>query len=105
MSTKYYNKLVRDKIPEIIESKGQTCQTRMLGDVEYLKELRTKLEEEVQEYLESGELEELADILEVLDGLAVAQGASFEEVVELQKRKGKERGGFVERVFLESVEE
>jgi predicted house-cleaning noncanonical NTP pyrophosphatase (MazG superfamily) len=77
----------------------------MLGDVEYLKELRTKLEEEVQEYLESGELEELADILEVLDGLAVAQGASFEEVVELQKRKGKERGGFVERVFLESVEE
>lgn len=103
MSTKYYNKLVRDKIPELIESEGQTCKTRVLRDEEYLKELRTKLQEEVQEYLDSGDLEEIADVLEVLDGLAVAQGSSVSEVVDLQKLKRKERGGFSERIFLESV--
>lgn len=105
MSIKYYRKLVRDKIPEIIESKGQSCQTRVLGDEEYLKELRTKLEEEVQEYLESGDLEEIADILEVLDALVVAQGSSLSEVREMQERKKEERGGFDEKVFLESVGE
>ena len=103
MSTKFYNKLVRDKIPDIIKSKEQTCKTRLLEDEEYLKELRRKLGEEVQEYLDSGDLEELADIMEVIDALAVSQGSCISQVIEIQKQKQKERGGFQKRIFLESV--
>lgn len=69
-----YNKLVRDRIPEIIAASGKRCDTRILSEEEYLAMLRTKLHEELAEYEESGELEELADILEILYALADLQG-------------------------------
>ena len=60
---KVYNKLVRDKIPEIIDAdNGKTCVTRIMEDDEYLETLNTKMQEELKEYLESGEVEELADL-------------------------------------------
>ena len=63
---KVFNKLVRDKIPEIIENNNEFCKTRILNDDEYLVELNKKIKEELNEYLESGEIEELADLEEVL---------------------------------------
>ena len=64
---KVYNKLVRDKIPEIISAdNGSICKTRIMDDKEYLKALDAKLQEELCEYLESGSIEELADLEEVI---------------------------------------
>lgn len=71
---KVYNKLVRDKIPEIIEADGKTCKTKILSDEEYIAALETKLNEEVAEYQADKNLEEMADVLEVLQAICVARG-------------------------------
>ena len=101
---KTYNKLVRDKIPEIIESDGKKCVTRVLCQEEYLKELRRKLNEEVQEYHESGDHEELADILEVVYALATATGCTEDALNTIRQEKAQKRGGFSKRILLETVE-
>lgn len=101
---KTYNKLVRDKIPEIIESDGKKCVTRALSQEEYLKELRRKLDEEVQEYHESGDHEELADILEVVYALATATGCTEDALNTIRQEKAQKRGGFSKRILLETVE-
>ena len=98
-----YNKLVRDKIPEIIEKSGNTCYTRILTQEEYLKMLDKKLTEELSEYQESKSLEELADLLEVMQAVAKARGADFQQVEEIRLRKRQERGGFEKRILLERV--
>lgn len=100
-----YNKLVRDRIPEIIAASGKQCDTRILSDEEYLAMLRTKLHEEITEYEESSELQELADILEILHALAAAGGSTPEELEAARAHKANERGGFTERIFLISVDE
>lgn len=69
--SQYYNKLVRDRIPEIIEQSGKKAVTRIAGDGEYRQYLREKLQEEVGEFMENGNPEELADILEVVFALGV----------------------------------
>ena len=74
MSVKEYHKLVRDKIPEIIEASGKACKTEILSDEDYLKMLDAKLDEELAEYHQDQSLEELADRLEVLFTAAVARG-------------------------------
>lgn len=98
------NKLVRDRIPEIIAGNGQTCKTHTLSPDEHLAALKDKLREEVAEYEESGALEELADILEVVRALAEAGGHSVEELERVRIAKAEARGGFRKRIFLESVE-
>ena len=100
-----YNNLERDRIPEIIIASGKRRDTRILSDEEYLATLRIKLHEELAEYEESGELEELADILEILHALAVAGGSTPEKLEAVRARKANERGGFAERIFLISVDE
>ncbi len=100
-----YNKLIRDHIPEIIRANGQTAYISTLDDARYMEELRKKLTEEVQEFLESGELEELADIAEVLDALAAAGGASFDEVLKIKEKKAVKNGRFEKHLFLEKVED
>lgn len=102
---KVYNKLVRDKIPKIIEADGKTCKTRILSNEEYIVALEIKLNEEVAEYQSDKNLEEMADILEVLRVLCVARGYSLKELEALRAKKAEKRGGFVEKIFLESVEE
>jgi len=102
---KIYNKLVRDKIPQIIQNKGGIAQTVVLSEEDYLKELNIKLQEEVKEYLESGEVEEIADILEVLLALAKQKGLSYNELEEIRDQKAKKRGAFNDKIFLISVEE
>ena len=102
---KEYNKLVRDLIPRIIEKSGKKCTVRILSDEAYLAKLLEKLDEEVAEYKESHNQEELADILEVVYALARATGCSEQKLNALRAAKACERGGFAEKILLESVEE
>ena len=81
---KHINKLVRDNIPDICKENGQIPETRILNDSEYSSELRRKLQEEVQEYLLSSDIEELADILEVIEALVEDHGSSFEELMRIK---------------------
>ena len=98
-------KLVRDKIPEIIEASGATPLTRILETEEYLSCLEAKLDEEVQEFHESKSPEELADILEVVFALAADLGISREMLTEVYEKKHHQRGGFAKRIYLEGVED
>jgi predicted house-cleaning noncanonical NTP pyrophosphatase (MazG superfamily) len=104
-----YNKLVRDKIPQIIESKGKKFSIKVLNDEDYIKYLKEKAYEELDEYCAAetdGEaMEELADLLEVIRGLAVHHGSSIEEVEALRIDKADKRGGFEKKVFLIGVED
>lgn len=101
---KIYNKLVRDKIPEIINNDPEKrCITRILRDDEYLVALNLKLQEELKEYLESGEIEELADIEEVLQAILDAKKVSFEDFESIRKTKVEKRGAFKKKIFLECV--
>ena len=101
---KTFNKLVRDKIPEIIEADGRTCKTHILTDEEYLAALEEKLNEEVAEYQKDKNLEEMADVLEVLQAICIARGYSLEELEALRKKKANDRGGFSKKIFLESTD-
>lgn len=105
MKTIVYNKLVRDKIPEIIEKDGKTCTCSVLSDEEYLKKLDEKLGEELAEYQESKSMEELADLLEVMRAVAAARGSSMEEVEKIRQEKARKRGGFEKKILLEKVVE
>ncbi len=101
---KIYNKLVRDKIPEIIaQDKGKACITRILNDDEYSDSLNIKLREELKEYLESGEVEELADLEEVLRAILDVKKVSYDEFEKIRKSKADKRGAFRKKIFLESV--
>ena len=97
-----YNKLVRDRIPELIESQGETPCIRILEQEEYLRHLERKLDEEVGEYHRDKNAEELADILEVVFALAEANGISRQELMEVYMKKHDARGGFEKRIFLVS---
>lgn len=99
----HYNKLVRDLIPDIIEKDGKQYQIRTLSDAAYQQELIRKLQEEVSEFTEAQNLEELADILEVIHALTELLGADKATVEEIRIKKAVERGGFEKRVFLEWV--
>lgn len=98
---KIYNKLVRDNIEEIMISKGAKPITRILSEEEYLTELNKKLLEEINEYLESGQVEELADIKEVFLAILEAKQISNENLEEIRLNKVKKRGAFKKRLFLE----
>ena len=102
---KEHYKLVRDHIPEIIESDGRKAHVRVLDDNEMVKCLENKLLEEVNEYIEDRSLEELADILEVIYALCKMKGISKEELEKTRTIKEIERGSFNEKIFLEYVEE
>ena len=101
---KVYNKLVRDKIPDIIKAEGRTVKTRTLNDEEYRAELNKKLQEEVKEYLDDNNVEELADIVEVVYGILSSMDVSLEEFENIRMSKADKRGAFQERVFLEGAE-
>lgn len=101
-----YNKLVRDKITQIIErNEGRSCKIRILNDDEYLAELNKKVLEEVHEYLESGEIVELADLEEVLRAILDVKGVSYEEFEKIRIEKLNKRGAFKDRIYLEGLEQ
>ena len=102
---KVHNKLVRDKIPEIIEKSGKTYVAHVLSNEEYITELDKKLQEEATEYLQDKNIEEMADLLEVLYAICTARGYTLEELESVRKKKAEERGGFAHKIFLEYVKE
>ena len=99
-----YNKLVRDKIPKIIEDSGKSATIRILSDSEYVNALETKLDEEVGEYHRDKSVEELADILEVIYALAATCGCSRAQLEQVYLEKHCKRGGFTQKICLTSVE-
>ena len=88
-----YNKLVRDRIPEIISAAGKTCTTEILSDEDYLRMLDAKLDEE------------LADLLEVLRAAAIARGYTLDELERVRAEKAEKRGGFEKKILLKEVVE
>ncbi|WP_233880790.1 nucleoside triphosphate pyrophosphohydrolase [Virgibacillus halodenitrificans] len=104
-----YHKLVRDRIPEIIQSTGKELKTEILNNTRYIEELKKKLNEEVTEYQEATSdeeaLEELADVLELMLALAKQHGATIDEVEKIRKEKAEKRGAFNEKIYLIEVED
>ncbi|GAA2418935.1 nucleoside triphosphate pyrophosphohydrolase [Nonomuraea africana] len=101
-----YGKLVRDRIPEIIEAEGRTAIVRVLAESELVPALIDKLVEEAEELREAepeDHLGELADIYEVLAALAGTLGFSYEQVLESARHKRGKRGGFSRRLWLDEV--
>jgi predicted house-cleaning noncanonical NTP pyrophosphatase (MazG superfamily) len=103
---KKYEKLVRDRIPEIIERAGKTATWRELGDDEFRLALKAKALEEAQELFDADDdalLSELADLEEVVEAILTTYGHSREELEAVRAKKNEERGAFTRRLFLESV--
>lgn len=93
-----YNKLVRDKIPELLDSKGISYDKRIANLEEYKEELIKKLNEEIKEFTEAKNSEELADIIEVIE--AIKKLPDFNKVEEIRIKKLEDRGGFEKRIIL-----
>lgn len=100
-----YNKLVRDRIPEIIVTSGKNCKTEILSDEEYLRMLDAKLDEELAEYHKDQNIEELADLLEVIYAAAKARGHTVDQLEQIRAKKASERGVFEKRILLKEVYE
>ena len=100
---KTYNKLVRDKIPEIIEADGRKCTTEILSDELYLEMIDAKLDEELAEYHKDQCIEELADLVEVIYAAVLARGYTIEELDKIREKKKEERGSFSKRILLREV--
>ena len=102
---KIYNKLVRDRIPEIIEKNGKRCICETLLQDQFIAMLDAKLDEELAEYQQSKSLEELADLLEVMGAVIRARGYTWDQLTDIRKKKKEERGGFEKRILLKEVYE
>ncbi|WP_096439510.1 nucleoside triphosphate pyrophosphohydrolase [Alteribacter populi] len=104
-----YNKLVRDRIPEVIESTGKKANFMTLNEADFAQQAKEKLKEEVEEYFNAesdrDSIEELADIMELLHSLAGIHGATPEELEKVRVRKAKNRGAFNKWLFLKEVED
>ncbi|MGL5062746.1 MAG: nucleoside triphosphate pyrophosphohydrolase [Microcoleus sp.] len=104
---KVYNKLVRDRIPEIIRQSGNECEVAVLSDAEYSQALRAKLMEEAKEVAEAeGEnlVTELADLYEVIDALMASHGIKGDRVLNAQAKRRETRGGFAQKIMLLTVD-
>jgi len=100
-----YNKLVRDKIPEIIKANGEIPITHIADEKEYWEKLKEKLSEEVDEFLEESNEEELADVLEVVDAICEFKKIDKENLENLKKEKSERRGGFKDKIILDEVKD
>ncbi len=102
---KKYNKLVRDRIPEIIEASGNSCITETLSDEEYLRMIDAKLDEELAEYHKDQNIEELADLMEVIYAAVIARGYTLEDLEQIRAEKVTKRGAFAKKILLKEVNE
>ena len=105
MSIIKYSKLVRDRIPEIIETSGKTCVTEILSDDEYLRMIDAKLDEELAEYHKDPNIEELADLMEVIYAAAIARGYTVKQLEKVRAEKAEKRGAFQKKILLVEVTE
>ena len=99
-----YNKAIRDKIPEIIADSGKKYNLKQLDDEPFLAELEKKLIEEVNEYAESKDVEELADLVEVIYRISELKGVNSDELDKIRKDKAEKRGKFDDNLFLIDTE-
>jgi len=93
-----YNKLVRDKIPNILDKQGILYEKRVATPEELKAELIKKLQEETGEFSEAGSPEELADVIEVIE--ALKKLPDYANVEELRKKKAEERGAFDQGIIV-----
>ena len=101
-----YNKLVRDKIPENINSmEGRNCNYKILNDKEYLEELDKKIFEEAHEFIEEHSVEELADLMEVIFAIMKDRNISMEDVENARQIKNSKKGAFNDKIYLIDVEQ
>jgi len=98
-----YDKLVRDRIPQIIKDSGSSLITHIASDDEYQKKLKRKLQEEINEFFEDSNIEELADILEVIYALCDLYKIDKNKFEQTRKKKAKERGCFRDKIILEET--
>ncbi|MBI4138964.1 nucleoside triphosphate pyrophosphohydrolase [Candidatus Uhrbacteria bacterium] len=96
-----YNKLIRDKIPDVIREKGGMPVTHVAGDDEYWEKLKEKLREEVGELIADEKMDEIADILEVLEAIEAYKGFDRDEINRIKAKKAEERGAFKQRIILD----
>lgn len=99
------HKLVRNRIPEIIEADGKSCICETLSDEDYISLLDQELNEELAEYQESKSLEELADLLEVIQAVVKARGRTLEELEQVRADKVAKRGEFEKKILLKEAKE
>ena len=102
---KKYNKLVRDKIPELIQAGGNTCEYHVASPEEYQTKLYAKLLEELNEFIETPNVEEAADMWEVFSTICMLHELDFTEVARVAYLKSQKRGAFSNRIILESVQD
>ncbi len=101
-----YNKLVRDRIPENINSmEGRKCNFKILNNDEYLKELDKKLFEEAHEFIEEHSIKELADLMEVIFAIMKDRNISIEDIENARKIKNNKKGSFNDKIYLIDVEQ
>ena len=98
-----YNKIARDRIPEIIKASGKTCVTEILSEETYLRMVDAKLDEELAEYHSDQNIEELADLLEVIYAAAMARGYTLEQLESVRAAKAEKRGAFANKILLKEV--
>lgn len=106
MGEEKYNKLVRDRIPELLRQQGKVCETVVLSDREYIEKLKEKLKEEVDDFIKAQPdklASEIADVLEVLYALAEHKGISEAELDFTRQMKKRQRGSYRGKVLLKSV--
>ncbi len=100
---KVYNRLVRDKIPEIMLKDHTLPVTRVMEQDEYIEELNKKLTKEVNKYLETNNIEEMVDVLEVIRAIIEAKDTTYEEIEDKRVKKAQKKGTFKEKIYLEKV--
>ena len=105
MDRNIYNQLVRDKVPAILKEKGSVPHTRKISDEEYISELEISLEEYAARYMETGGINELCDIVELVTAIAKFRGLTVAEFERKLKERRAKYGSFDKRVYLTSVEE
>jgi predicted house-cleaning noncanonical NTP pyrophosphatase (MazG superfamily) len=103
MASIKYNKLIRDKIPEIIQAAGKIAVFEELSNVNYYTKLVEKLQEETKEFVESDEIEELADLLEIICAILDCKGLNLNQLISIQEKKREINGGFAKKLLLTEV--
>jgi len=99
----YYDKIIRDGIPEIIKKDNRKYDIEKVTDEVALEYLKKKLTEELEEFYENDQIEELIDIMEVIEAIATKKGVSFDKLLKIKEEKKKKRGGFEENLVLKKV--
>lgn len=105
MKSIIHNKLVRDKIPELIEASGKECDVVVLQEDEFLEMVDAKLDEELSEYHKDQNIEELADLVEVIYAAVRARGYSIEDLEDCRVKKAAKCGSFAKKICLKEVRE